>query len=297
MIIVFVAGWLALLALCSWSVWLALAVHFITVALLSLPFFNGLLSLRSSALADAVVGQLLRVSLAPDAADRVSRMSGDTQEIFACEPHGQLPLHLYFFAAFGSRLPLAVGRRCAVMGHAIIGVIPFVSQLCQLCGVIFSFRTTVDAALECGRSIAFCPSGLRGKAMAMTDDAARDLDAMLGSDDARLPIYVCRRDRCGLFALAARRGLRVTPVLVPRLNSAYLNLYPYQRPFWLFVITAGNDWLVRPFSKVELRFGAPLDPVALKIDGNKPADVEAFFDAYHKELERLAQPDFVIKYY
>jgi hypothetical protein len=288
-ILLFVATWYVLLSMCSWSWWWACAVHFGSVFLLALPGFKGSTWLRSSLLADAVVGWLLRTRLDDTSRQRLAKLDGKRQHVLLGEPHGQVPLHLYLLAAFGSHVPRHVAENTVVMAHWLISLLPFACQLCQLCGVVFSLRCTVDWALDRSYNVAACMSGLLGKHKSMLNET---LD-VVGST-----VFVSTSERNGMLALAARRGALIVPIMVPRIDLAFANTrFLKGLPLSFLTVTLGGEFFLRPFCDVEVRVGAPIDPRRLGIDAECAADIGRLRRLFYRELEKLAQPEYVVRYY
>jgi hypothetical protein len=294
-LLLFIATWYVLLVMCSWSWWWALAIHFGSVCALAAPGLKGSTWLRSSLLADAVMGWLLRTRLDADSRNHLAKLDGKRQCVLLCEPHGQVPFHLYLFAAFGSHVPPRVAANTVVMAHWLISLLPFACQLCQLCGVVFSLRCTVDWALDRSYNVAACMSGLFGKHMSMLNEfhPASGVDK-----NSPRTVHISRSSRNGLIALAARRGALIIPVIVPSIDFAYANTRILKSmPLSFLTLTLGGELFLRPLCVVDVRVGAPIDPRSLGIDANSPADIERLRSLFYAELERLAQPDHAVRFY
>lgn len=244
---------------------IAVALHFSTVFILAVQLDSGWHWLRSSWLARFVGQCLMRVQVGSE----LMELDPLRQYVFACEPHGPVALHLCFlFAAHGGlTMQEKMARRTVVMGHWLLIFLPFVCQLFQLCGVTFSWRTTVDRALDRVSHLALCPSGMHGK----LDSLRRIVEP--GT------IVVRRRERLGFIALAARRRAVIIPILSPREDDA---------------MTVFN-WILLAFGvyskcDVTMRIGKPIDT------GANPAEIETLASLYYENLVLLAGDDYKIKF-
>lgn len=260
--------WFVAAHLCG-GLGVALAAHLSTVALLALFVEFGWHWLRASRLARFVGRSLMRVRVGGELLELDSRR----QYIFACEPHGPAALHLCFlFAAHGDlAMHEKMARRTVVMGHWLLVLLPFVCQLFQLCGVMFSWRATVDRALDRRSHVALCPSGIAGK-----------VDAITRSFEPHT-IVIRRRERFGFIALAARKNAVIVPVLSPDENSALTTIH------WL-CFAAG----LTSKCDVAMRIGKPIDTCSL--DSLTQTKLDKIASLYYEALVELAGDDYKIEF-
>jgi hypothetical protein len=280
-----ILAWLVLSLLCG-SFWIALLVHLSSAAALALFLNFGYHPFRASRFACWVGSVVMRVHLNDDSLRNLASLDPKKQHFFACEPHGQAPLHLtYLFAAHGGAwLPDWLQKKTVVMGHTLIIMVPFLCQLFQVFGVTFSAPLTVTRALDLGANLALCPSGLIGKLESVTRDNRAHHAAPRDS------VFIVKRRRPGFLKLAAQRKALVVPVLSPNEDRAFWNYNLFDIPWLTSAFALGGEWLIRPFYPVELRIGEPIDTTSF--DWRDDAQMLQLSDIYYDRLHALGRPNF-----
>jgi hypothetical protein len=286
LIIACIVAWLVLANLCG-SFWLAVVVHLSTAAALAVFVNFGFHPFRASRVSLWVGRLLMRVSLDKASRDILASLDPKRQYIFACEPHGQAPLHLSFiFAAHGgATMQPALHEKTVVMGHTLIAMFPFMCQLFQLYGVTFSAEQTVQRALQLGAHMALCPSGLAGKLESINRDN-------YNNHGEKHQVFVVRRSLPRIMKLAAERKALIVPVLSPNEDRAFWNLNPFETTSLFSSFALGNEWFVRPFCAINVRIGAPID--SGNFSPRSASDLQSLTNLYYEKLSELAKPDYTL---
>jgi 1-acyl-sn-glycerol-3-phosphate acyltransferase len=218
--------------------------------------------------------RLYDVEFTLPARDRLTAMAaGNGQFMFACEPHGPQCMHMVFgFAAHGSGLPAALGRRVRVAAHFINRHIPLVRDVFSIFGAIDAERTAFESALRTGYSLAVVPSGMYGKEHALLDPV-----------DGVTRIY--RRQQLGFLKLAAQYNVAVVPVLSDEVHS--YRLYNQWMRSWPLALMLGRYALL-PLLPVRIDVGEPLPTD--DVDANDPEQIAALAERFYAALVQLAPP-------
>jgi len=277
-------------------------VHFGTLYLIDLFFPVGCQSFRAGSLVRFIGRSLERVNFDERSRAILAALDPTQQYMFCYEPHGSQALALCFTAAAhgGNSMPLALAQNCVVVGHWILALIPIVAQLFALYGVVFSLpKWQIYRALEDGRNVALCPSGLQGKYASLV--RPRDENhAKLGNKDV---VHVVRRQSTaganssrsgmnegglGFIALAIRHHMLLVPILSTEEDVAFDCVMQHSylpQLAW----PVGRSLLFPVVESMNVRVGTPISTDNL--DSANPHHITQLSDVFYKAVKELGQPD------